>query len=82
MASKNVSYYIVAHASKFVTPGSVRIESSTGTSVTNAVFLRPDGKKVMLAVNENGAAVSVNLKYKGKWAVVTIPGNAVATYIW
>jgi glucosylceramidase len=80
--SKNVSYYIVAHASKFVTPGSVRIESSTGTSVTNAVFLRPDGKKVMLAVNENGAAVSVNLKYKGKWAVVTIPGNAVATYIW
>lgn len=82
VASKNVSYYIVAHASKFVTPGSVRIESSTGTSVTNAVFLRPDGKKVMLAVNENGAAVSVNLKYKGKWAVVTIPGNAVATYIW
>jgi glucosylceramidase len=80
--SKNVSYYIVAHASKFVTPGSVRIESSTGTSVTNAVFLRPDGKKVMLAVNENGAAVSVNLKYKGKWAVVTIPGNAVASYIW
>ena len=82
VASKNVSYYIVAHASKFVTPGSVRIESSTGSTVSNVVFIRPDGKKVMLVVNENGAAVNVNLKYKGKWAVVSIPGNAVATYIW
>lgn len=82
VASKNVSYYIIAHASKFITPGSVRIESTTGTSVSNAVFLRPDGKKVMLLVNENGAAVNVNVKIKGKWAVVNIPANAVVTYIW
>jgi glucosylceramidase len=80
--SKNVSYYIIGHASKFITPGSVRIESSTGSTVSNAVFLRPDGKKVMLVVNENGAAVNVNLKMKGKWAVLNIPGNAVVTYIW
>lgn len=82
VASKNVSYYIIAHASRFIPPGSVRIESSTGTTVSNVVFLRPDGKKVMLVVNENGAAVSVNVKSKGKWAVVSIPGNAVVTYIW
>ena len=82
VASRNVSYYIIAHASKFITPGSVRIESTTGTSVSNAVFLRPDGKKVMLVVNENGAAVNVNVKMKGKWAVVNIPANAVVTYIW
>jgi hypothetical protein len=36
----------------------------------------------MLVVNENGAAVNVNLKMKGKWAVLNIPGNAVVTYIW
>ncbi len=82
VASRNVSYYIIAHASKFITPGSVRIESTTGTSVSNAVFLRPDGKKVMLVVNENGAAVNVNVKMKGKWTVVNIPANAVVTYIW
>lgn len=82
VASRNVSYYIIAHASKFITPGSVRIESTTGTSVSNAVFLRPDGKKVMLLVNENGAAVNVNVKIKDKWAVVNIPANAVVTYIW
>lgn len=82
VASKNVSYYIVAHAAKFVTPGSVRVESTTGTTVSNAVFVRPDGKKVMLVVNENGAAVSVNLKIKDKWAVLSVPGNAAVTYIW
>lgn len=82
VASRNVSYYIVGHAAKFIPPGSVRIESNNGTSVQNAAFLRPDGKKVLLLVNENGAAVNVNIKYKGKWAVANIPGNAVVTYIW
>lgn len=80
--SRNVSYYIIAHASKFVPPGSVRIESNNGVSLQNAAFLRPDGKKVLIVVNDGAATASFNIKYKGEWAVAEIPGGAVGTYIW
>ncbi len=37
---KNVAYYIIAHASKFVPAGSVRISSSMVTSLPNVAFKR------------------------------------------
>jgi len=80
--NRNVSYYIVAHASKFVPPGSVRIESNHAGTIFNATFLRSDGKKVMIAVNDGSAAASFNIRYKDKTAVATLDAGAVATYIW
>ncbi len=43
--SRNPAYYIIAHASKFVEPGSVRIDSNIFEGLHNVAFLRPDGKK-------------------------------------
>jgi glucosylceramidase len=80
--NRNVSYYIVAHAAKFVPPGSVRIESTNAGTIFNAAFKTPDGKKVMIAVNDATNAASFNIKYKGKIATATLAGGAVATYIW
>lgn len=80
--TKNVAYYIIAHASKFVTPGSVRIESNNAGSIQNVSFLRSDGKKVMIALNENASPYTFNLKYKEKWAPVTVAGKAVVTILW
>jgi glucosylceramidase len=79
---RNVSYYIIAHASKFVPPGSVRIESTNIASVFNAVFKTPDGKKVMITVNDATTAVTFNIRYKGKIAKPTLAAGAVATYVW
>ncbi len=78
---KNVAFYIIAHASKFVPMGSKRISSSTG-SVPNVAFLRADGKKVLIALNESAAAKTFNLKFKEKWIVCTLAAGAVGTYIW
>lgn len=79
--TRNVSYYIVAHASKFVPPGSIRIGSNAINNISNVVFKRPDGKKVMIIVNE-GPAAGFNIKYKGKLAFTSLPADGVATYIW
>jgi glucosylceramidase len=79
---RNVSYYIIAHASKFVIPGSVRIESSNAGSLVAVSFLRPDGQKVMIVLNEGSSAASFNIKFKGKLAKTTLAAGAVATYIW
>lgn len=80
--SRNVSYYIIAHASKFVPAGSVRIESNDIGGISNAAFLTPNGKKVMIALNEGNAPYTFNLKYKSKWAPITISAKSVATLVW
>ena len=80
--TRNVAYYIIGHASKFVSPGSVRIASTTPGSIHNVAFKRPDGKKVLIALNDGSDPVSFNIRYQGKWASATLPGSTVATYTW
>lgn len=77
--TRNVSYYIIAHASKFVPAGSRRIESSQVSGLTNVAFITPSGGKVLILLNENNAAASFNLQHGNKKALLTIPGSAVMT---
>lgn len=79
---KNVAYYIVGHASKFVPTGSVRISSSIPGVLTNVAFKRPDGKKVLIVVNEGAGPQNFNIRYKGKWTNTVLPAGAVGTYVW
>lgn len=79
---KNVSYYIIAHASKFVPAGSVRIASTMVTSLPNVAFKRPDGKKVLIVLNDSGGPRAFNIKYKSVWSTTSLNQGAVGTYIW
>ncbi|HET9429618.1 MAG TPA: glycoside hydrolase family 30 beta sandwich domain-containing protein, partial [Chitinophagaceae bacterium] len=80
--SRNVAYYIIAHASKFVPTGSVRIASGLVAGIPNVAFKRPDGKKVLIALNESNVPLAFNLRYKERWAPVSLPAETTATYIW
>lgn len=80
--TKNVAYYIVAHASKFVPAGSTRISSTISGSLTNVAFKTPAGKKVLVMVNEGSSSITFNIRYKGKWAVTSLAAGAVGTYVW
>ncbi len=80
--TRNESYYIVAHASKFVPAGSVRISSSVINGLTSVAFKTPQGKKVLLVLNDGASPITFNIKYKNAQATVTLPSNAVATYVW
>lgn len=80
--TKNVAYYIIGHASKFVSPGSVRIESNITSNLQNVAFETPEGKKVVIVVNGNNSVQEFNIKYKGKVIATSLAGGAVATYVW
>lgn len=80
--TRNVAYYIIAHASQFVPPGSVRIASSTAGNLNNVAFKTPDGKKVLIVENDGSGAATFNIKYNGKTVTTSLDGGAVATYIW
>ncbi len=80
--SRNVGYYIIAQVSKFVPPGSLRISSDHYGSLQTVAFLRPDGNKVLIVLNEGNTAQSFNIKFNGKWLSTALPGVSVGTYVW
>jgi glucosylceramidase len=80
--NRNVSYYIVAHASKFVPPGSVRIASNIVGNLYTAAFKTPVGKKVVIVENDATTEASFNLRFKGQWAATSLAAGAVGTYVW
>jgi glucosylceramidase len=79
---RNVGYYIIAHASKFVPAGSVRIASNIVVNLPNVAFKTPDGKKVLIVLNEGTTIASFNIRFNGKWINTSLISGAVATYIW
>jgi glucosylceramidase len=80
--TRNVGYYIIAQASKFVPPGSVRIASSLVGSLPNVAFETPSGKKVLIVENNNSSSAAFNLRFKGKWVSAYLPAGAASTYVW
>jgi len=80
--SRNVSYYIVAHASKFVETGSVRIASDLPANLPNVAFRTPSGKKVLIVLNESKETQYFNIRYGNRQAPAILAGGCVATYVW
>jgi glucosylceramidase len=79
---KNLAYYIIAHASKFVPAGSVRIASTANASINNVAFKRPDGKTVLIAENDTNADITFNIKKNGEWVGVLLKASSVGTFVW
>lgn len=80
--SRNVSYYIIAHASKLVTPGSVRVGSNIVDNLYNVAYVTPQGKKVLIVVNDNNVDKTFVIGYKNFVATTSLPAGGVATYYW
>lgn len=80
--TKNVSYYIIAHAAKFVPAGSVRIGSNNSGTINTVAFKRPDGKRTLIAENEGASAQWFNIRHNNQWVPVFIDAGSVATFVW
>ncbi|MEP7110308.1 MAG: glycoside hydrolase family 30 beta sandwich domain-containing protein [Ferruginibacter sp.] len=80
--SRNVAYYIVAHASKFVPAGSVRIGSNISGNLQTAAFKTPAGKKILIVENDGNSGAAFNIRFNNKWVTASLPAGAVGTFIW
>lgn len=78
---RNPAYYIIAHASKFVDQGSLRIDSSEPDGLPNVAFRRPDGKIVLIVLNDSKAAKEFAIKHRDKTGIYTLHQGAVATFV-
>ncbi|ULC58014.1 glucosylceramidase [Flaviramulus sp. BrNp1-15] len=79
---RNVAYYIIAHASKFVRPGSQRISSNYSSDLPNVAFKIPTGNIVVIVVNNTEIDKSFNIKTPGESILTSLKGGAVGTYVW
>lgn len=79
---RNPAYYIIAHASKFVSPGSVRIASNLPANLDNVAFKTPEGKFVLIVANSSKHSQSFSFKMDEKFVDTSLNAGAVGTYVW
>ena len=80
--TRNPAYYIIAHASKFVRPGAVRIGSTTAGSLLNVAYKAPNGDKVAIVLNDGDTPQTFHIRYQGKVISTQLAAGAVGTYVW
>ncbi len=80
----SVDFTSLAHASKFLSPGAVRIQSNTFDqgSLESVAFRNPDGSIVLIVLNSGGAPTPFNIGWKGTYASYRLDPAAVATFRW
>lgn len=80
--TRNPAYYIIAHASKFVRPGSVRVQSNELKELPNVAYKTPDGKTVLIVLNDSEYRQRFNIRHHGKVVATKLNAGAVGTYVW
>lgn len=80
--TRNSAYYIIAHSSKFVPVGSVRIQSNTSTELPNVAYKTPQGKIVVVVLNNTDSQKSFNINASNEPISTVLPAGSVATYVW
>ncbi|MFC3414308.1 glycoside hydrolase family 30 protein [Algoriphagus hitonicola] len=80
--TRNPAYYTIAHASKFVDDGSLRIDSTPIEGLPNVAYLTPKGKKVLIVLNDGDEPIDFQVqenetKFKG-----SLNPGAVGTWVW
>jgi glucosylceramidase len=86
--TRNAEYYTLGHLSRFVSPGAVRIASTSfGTTgwngqIMDAAFRDRDGTTVLVAHNENDNPQTFAVLEGDRSFAYTLPGGALATFTW
>jgi glucosylceramidase len=82
--TRNVEYYALGHASKFVLPGAYRIKSeSADTTLANVAFRNPDGyTNVLLVLNTAKEPRTFLVRADGRSLRYTLPPASVVTLVW
>lgn len=78
---RNVAYYIIGHASKFVPDGSVRVFSSSPDNLPNVAFKTPEGKIIVIVMNDTNESKTFSISSGDRSASATLSNGAVATFV-
>jgi len=79
-----VDFTALAHASKFVAPGALRIDSNSSeeSPLKHVAFRNPDGSIVLLVLNPATTAITFTFAWQGQSATYALQPGAVVTFHW
>jgi glucosylceramidase len=76
------TYYAIAHFSRFIKRGAVRIGTSSFTdSIDVTAFKNPDGELVAVALNHGAGNEKFRLRIEAVTAQVELPGHSLSTFV-
>lgn len=76
-------YYYLAHFSKFVRPGAVRVAvAGAADGVRCLAFQSKDGGMVAQFLNSRKEAAQAQLESQGRFLPVELPALSITTYLW
>ena len=76
------TYYYLAHFSKFVRPGAVRLQTSGKAAGVRVMSFQTEGGIVAQVLNSNAGDAKINLLYKGRILRLSIPAKSISTIQW
>ena len=79
--TRNVSYYIIAHASKFIPRGSVRIEATFQKDLPAVAFLTPDKKVVVIVLNVSTQSRVIEFEMLNEQLQMDLTPRTVSTLV-
>lgn len=76
------AYYYIGHFSKFIQPGAKRISVSASRSqLLTTAFKNPDGKNVVIVMNDSGKDTNYFLWLNGQAAELIAPAHGISTVV-
>lgn len=85
VVTRNVEYYVLAHFTKFVRPGAVRVSaipSQEASSLDAVAFMNTDKSKVLVVANYGDQFKVFTIKQDKKYMSYSIPEKSVVTIVW
>ena len=82
--TRNVEYYALAHASRFVRPGAWRVGSTSGIDGVQTVAFRnaDDGSKVLILLNTATVERTISVRVGAQAFSYVVPAGAAVTFHW
>lgn len=76
------SFYYLAHFSRYIKPGAVRVGSTSFTGALETVAaVNPDGQRVCVVLNRSGEDIPFVLRYNKNGAKITSPAHSIMTLL-
>lgn len=76
------AYYYIGHFSKFIQPGAKRVAATASRSqLLTTAFLNPDGKLVVVVMNQGNKTTPYHLWINGKAAATTALPHSITTLV-
>jgi len=83
-AHPTVDFTALAHASNFVAPGALRIDSTSSeeSPLKHVAFRNSDGSIVLLVLNPSESAITFGIVWQSQYATYMLQPGAVVTFHW